>query len=222
MGSGPRRALRRPIRQERPARTFARRSPSVGPATAPQCRRADHLHLQLLRGALGGVLLAVVGLATAQDPLRALDLLGPAPTKVPRDFTVSTPDGSPLALADQRGRVVLLNFWATWCVPCREEMPAMERLYQRFKDRGFVVLAISVDASGSSAVVSFSKELGLTYPIGLDPKRALARQYDVRGLPVSFLLDRSGAVVGRALGSREWDSPAAHGLVTWLLARGPG
>jgi peroxiredoxin len=101
-------------------------------------------------------------------------------------------------------------------------MPAMERLSQRFKDRGLVVLAISVDAPGSAAVAAFAKELGLTYPIGLDPKMALARQYGVRGLPASFLLDRTGAVVGRALGSRDWDSPAAHGVVEWLLARGPG
>jgi peroxiredoxin len=179
------------------------------------------INLQVLRGLLAGTLL-VVGLAAAQDPLRALDLMEPAPTAAPHDFTVPSPDGASLTLAGYRGRVVLLNFWATWCVPCREEMPAMERLYQRFKDRGLVVLAVSVDAPGSSAVVPFAKELGLTYPIGLDPKMALARQYGVRGLPASFLLDRTGAVVGRALGSREWDSPAAHGVVEWLLARGPG
>ena len=180
------------------------------------------INLQVLRGFLAGTLLVVVGLAAAQDPLRALDLMGPASTEVPRDFTVPTPDGASLTLAGYRGRVVLLNFWATWCVPCREEMPAMERLSQRFRDRGLVVLAISVDAPGSPAVVPFAKELGLTYPIGLDPKMALARQYGVRGLPASFLLDRTGAVVGRALGSRDWDSPAAHGVVEWLLARGPG
>ena len=112
------------------------------------------INLQVLRGLLAGVLIVVVGLAAAQDPLRALDLMGPAPAAAaPPDFTVPTPDGSSLALAGYRGRVVLFNFWATWCVPCREEMPAMERLYQRFKDRGLVVLAVSVDASGSAAVV---------------------------------------------------------------------
>jgi peroxiredoxin len=179
------------------------------------------INRQVCRGVLVGVLV-VAGLAAAQNPLRALDLVGPASTEAPRHFTVPAPDGSSLALADLRGWVVLLNFWATWCVPCREEMPAMERLYQRFKDRGFIVLVISVDAPGSSRVVSFAKELGLTYPIGLDPKMALARRYGVRGLPASFLLDRTGAVVGRALGAREWDSPAAHGAVEWLLARGPG
>jgi peroxiredoxin len=181
-----------------------------------------NLHLQWLRGVVVGLLLVVGRLAVAQDPLRALDLMGPAPTAAPRDFTVPTPDGSSLALTDLRGRVVLLNFWATWCVPCREEMPAMERLHRRFKDQGFVVLAISIDAPGTSAIVPFARQLGLTYPIGLDAKKALARQYGVRGLPASFLLDRTGAVVGRALGPREWDSPAAHGVVTWLLARGPG
>jgi peroxiredoxin len=184
--------------------------------------RVINLYLQLLRGGLVGVLLVIVGLAAAQDPLQALDLMKPGPTEVPHDFTVPTPGGPSLALADLRGRVVLLNFWATWCVPCREEMPAMERLYQRFKDRGLIVLAISVDAAGSSAVVPFARKFGLTYPIGLDPKMALARQYGVRGFPASFLLDPTGAVVGRAHGSREWDSPAAHGVVTWLLTRGSG
>ena len=98
----------------------------------------------------------------------------------------------------------------------------MERLQQRLKDRGLVVLAISVDSVGASTVGPFARQLGLTYPIGLDPKMALARQYGVHGLPASFLLDQRGAVVGRALGSREWDSAAAHGVVEWLLARGQG
>ena len=179
-------------------------------------------NLQVLRGLLAGMFLVVVGLAGRPGSLAGAGPDGAGADRGrPPDFTVPTPDGASLTLAGHRGRVVLLNFWATWCVPCREEMPAMERLYQRFKDRGLVVLAVSVDAPGSAAVVSFAKELGLTYPIGLDPKMALARQYGVRGLPASFLLDRTGAVVGRALGSREWDSPAAHGVVEWLLARGP-
>jgi peroxiredoxin len=174
------------------------------------------------RGPLIALLLVVAQLAAAQDALRALDLKGPAPIEAPRDFTVSTPEGARLSLASYRGRVVLLNFWATWCVPCRQEMPAMERLHQRYRDRGLVVLAISVDSLGPPAVGSFARQLGLTYPVGLDPKMALARQYGVHGLPASFLLDQTGAVVGRALGSREWDSAAAHGVVEWLLARGPG
>jgi thiol-disulfide isomerase/thioredoxin len=113
--------------------------------------------------------------------------------------------------------VVFLNFWATWCPPCREEMPAMERLYQRYKDKGFVVLAVSMDSEGGPIVVPFVKERGLTFPIGVDPKMALADRYGVRALPSSFLVDRKGNVAALALGPREWNGKAAHALIESLL-----
>lgn len=159
-------------------------------------------------------------LAGSEDPFKALHLIKPAKVKRAREFTVPAPDGRSLRLADYRGKVVFLNFWATWCPPCREEMPGMERLYQRFKDQGFVVLAVSVDAEGADVVSAFVTEHRLTYPIGLDPKMALVGQYGVRGLPSSFLVDRRGRLVALAIGPREWDSEAAHALIETLLKQG--
>jgi peroxiredoxin len=137
------------------------------------------------------------------------------PTSAPV-FTVPSAEGRSLSLTDSRGSVVLLNFWATWCPPCREEMPSMERLYQRYRDRGFTVLAVSIDRN-VAAVAPFVKEFQLTFPIGLDPESAVTRLYRVRALPTTVLIDRSGQVVAGAAGARTWDSPAAHAVIDALL-----
>jgi len=133
------------------------------------------------------------------------------------DFTLSTPSGTSLSLAELRGKVVLLNFWATWCVPCRKEMPAIEALYQRYKDRGLEVVAISLDKLAAAPVEAFVQEVGVTYRIVLDPTWATARTYGVRGLPATFLLDRAGNVVMRELGERDWMEEAKQQAVEGLL-----
>jgi len=133
------------------------------------------------------------------------------------DFTLSTPSGASLSLAELRGKVVLLNFWATWCVPCRKEMPAIEALYQRYKDRGLEVVAISLDKLAAAPVEAFVQEVGVTYRIVLDPTWATARTYGVRGLPATFLLDRAGNVVMRELGERDWMEEAKQQAVEGLL-----
>ena len=139
------------------------------------------------------------------------------------DFTLSTLSGTSLSLADLRGKVVLLNFWATWCVPCRKEMPAIEALYQRYKDRGLEVLAISLDKGSATVVGAFVQEMGVTYRVALDPTWATARTYGVRGLPATFLLDRAGNVVLRELGERDWMEEAKQQAVEGLLqASGAG
>jgi peroxiredoxin len=157
--------------------------------------------------------------ASSEDPFKALELIRPQRVRAARDFAVQTPDGRSLKLADFRGKVVFVNFWATWCPPCKEEMPSMERLYRRFKERGFVVVAVSVDAEGASVVGPFVQETKLTYPVGLDPKMALANDYGVRALPSSFLVDRQGNVTALAIGPREWDSRAAHAVIETLLGK---
>ncbi len=133
------------------------------------------------------------------------------------DFTLSTPSGASLSLSELRGKVVLLNFWATWCVPCRKEMPAIEALYQRYKDRGLEVVAISLDKIDAAPVEAFAKEVGVTYRVVLDPSWATARTYGVRGLPATFLLDRTGNVVMRELGERDWMEEAKQQTVEGLL-----
>lgn len=165
------------------------------------------------------VLLAIPGAAASDDPFKVLALIRPTRVKPAPDFTVAAPDGRPIRLAEYRGGVVLVNFWATWCPTCREEMPALERLHARFRADGLVVLAIAIDPDGASAVVPFVAEHGLTYPVGLDPKMTVSDRFGVRALPSSFLVDRRGRLVARAFGPREWSSEAAYRAVTTLLAQ---
>jgi len=132
------------------------------------------------------------GVATGEDPVAALSLIRPKPAKDAPDFELPTPDDRVIRLGDLKGKVVFLNFWATWCEPCREEMPSMERLHLNYKDRGLAVVAVSVDSQGASVVKPFVKKFGLTLPIGLDPKMAVRERYGVWAVPSTFLIDREG------------------------------
>ena len=168
--------------------------------------------------ALGVLLLAPPARAQgAQDPVAALALLKPNPVQAAREFSVATPDNRQLRLSEFKGKVVFLNFWATWCKPCEEEMPSMERLYQRFKDKGLVVLAMSEDAGGASVVAPYLKKHKLTFPVGLDPKTSVAGLYGVWGLPSTFIIDKRGNRALFANGTREWDGPHARALFQSLL-----
>lgn len=123
------------------------------------------------------------------------------------DFTLPDLNGNEVSLSDFRGKVVFLNFWATWCPPCRKEMPSMEVLYQRLKDKDFELLAVSLDRQGSSAVEPFIRDYGLTFPILLDLNGDLARTYKVRGIPSTFIVDKEGLIAERVVGARDWSSP---------------
>jgi peroxiredoxin len=149
-------------------------------------------------------------------PMKALNLVRPPRTMLVEDFTLPTPDGKSFRLSAYRGKIVFVNFWATWCHPCLEEMPAMERLYRARKDRGLVIVAVSVD-SNPGVVPSFVKEHGFTFPIVVDPKLQTANAYGVRGLPASFIVGRDGQMAALALGARTWDGPAAHALFDGML-----
>jgi peroxiredoxin len=111
-----------------------------------------------------------------------------------------------------QGKVVLVNFWATWCPPCIEEMPAMERLWRKHKDAGFVLVAVSVDTDPQK-VTPFVNEHKLTFPVAFDTKMATADRYGVRALPSSFIVGRDGTLAALALGPRHWDDKASHRLI---------
>ena len=157
------------------------------------------------------------GGAAGEDPVAALSLIRPKPAKDAPDFDLRTPDDRVVRLADLKGKVVFLNFWATWCEPCREEMPGMERLHRAYKDRGLVVLAVSLDSQGASVVNPFVKKFGLTFPVALDPKMAVRERYGVWAVPSTFLIDRKGKRVLFANGAREWDGKASHAVIESLL-----
>ena len=166
------------------------------------------------------VLLAVAfarpGHAATKDPFAALTITRPEQAVEAPDFRLADPDGRRLSLREQRGKVVFLNFWATWCLPCRAEMPEMERLYQEFKSQGLVMLAVNLRESPAQ-VRKFGQELKLTYPLLIDEDMKVIQAYAVRALPVTYLIDRKGIMVGRAIGPREWDGGEARALVRHLL-----
>jgi peroxiredoxin len=163
------------------------------------------------------LVLPEAGVQGAQDAVAALALTKPHPVQAAKPFRVDTPDNRSLSLAEFKGKVVFLNFWATWCKPCEEEMPSMERLYQRFKDQGLVVLAISEDGGGASVVAPYLKKHKLSFPVGLDPKSSVASLYGVWGVPATFIIDRRGNRALYANGPREWDGPHARALFQSLL-----
>jgi peroxiredoxin len=150
-------------------------------------------------------LTALAGLAAAADPPESLRLTRLGQGEHAAAFSVVTPEGGTLRLADLKGKVVFLNFWATWCEPCLEEMPAMERLSRAYRDRGLVVLAISADREGASVVKPFLKRHGLSFSVGLDPDQSVARLYRVWALPSTFILGRTGVRLFQAHGARDWD-----------------
>jgi len=122
------------------------------------------------------------------------------------DFALPRLSGEALRLSSLRGRVVLVNFWATWCKPCEEEMPAMERLYRALEPEGLELLAVSVDDT-REVVEAFQEERGLSFPILLDPERRVSRLYQTFRYPETLLVDRDGVVVERYVGPRDWDDP---------------
>lgn len=162
------------------------------------------------------LLLVLAPRALAGDPSSDLDLIKVRQPTPAKEFSLSTPAGGRLTLSQFRGKVRLVNFWATWCPPCRQEMPSMERLYRRHKDHGFTILAVSIDTN-TRAVPPFVKRFGLTFPVALDPSGVAANDYFVRSIPASFLIDRGGNIIALALGARDWDGTAADALLDTLL-----
>jgi cytochrome c biogenesis protein CcmG/thiol:disulfide interchange protein DsbE len=141
----------------------------------------------------------------------------PAPNFAAEDIAT----GQRVTLDQYRGEVVLLNIWATWCEPCKREMPAMERLYQEFREDGLQIVAVSVDAGGNEAVEAFVDEFDLSFDILHDPGQSITSTYQVFGLPESFVIDRRGTIAYREFGPKEWDSPESRERVRDLLARAP-
>ncbi len=116
------------------------------------------------------------------------------------DFTLYDLDGKPWTLKSLRGRVVLVNFWATWCPPCRKEMPDMERLYEQFRKKGLVILSISDEGAGK--VKPFIEDMGISYTVLLDPGRKVNDEFDVMGIPKTFIYNRKGKLVAESIDMR--------------------
>ena len=121
------------------------------------------------------------------------------------DFELEDLSGATRRLSDYKGKVVFLNFWATWCGPCRSEMPSMEKLYRRFKDEGLEIVAVNLQEDRSS-VQGFVDEYGLSFPVLLDSTGRVGATYGARSIPTTYIVDRDGLVLAGTVGTREWDT----------------
>lgn len=163
-------------------------------------------------GLLVAVCLAAIPAQPAEstaDLLRALGLQSPGEAVEAPLFSLPDLAGKTVRLKDLRGQLVLLNFFATWCDPCREEMPGMERLFRAYQDKGFRVVAVNLQESAKT-VRPFVERLTLSFPIALDDSGKISREYGVRALPVTFLIGRDGNIVWRAIGGRDWGDARAQ------------
>ena len=140
------------------------------------------------------------------------------PKELP-ELAFETMTGEPASLADLKGKVVVLNLWATWCAPCREEMPSLDRLQAAFDPDEVAVVALSVDRAGRERVQDFLDEVGVEHlMVYRDPKAATSRALRIPGLPATLIIDKEGREVARVLGIAEWDAAAAIEAVRTVLA----
>ena len=164
---------------------------------------------------LGVVIAAVVLFAGRQGGGPKLVRVGDAAP----DFRLQTLDGRSVSLAELKGKVVMVHFWATWCPPCVEEIPSLDRLSRSLAGQDVAVLAVSVDEGGAAAVSAFLERQGLTLPVLLNPDRSVATSYGTLKFPETYLLDRGGVVRYKIIGAANWDSPDAVKTIRELMAK---
>lgn len=175
----------------------------------------------VLRGDLG---LGAIGVQGAPPPFRgdSRPYVEIQPPRALPPLVLERPDGSPIGIADLKGRVVVLNLWATWCAPCVREMPALDRLQGAFDPMDVTVVALSLDRGGAAQVKPFFAETGIKHlSVYLDPKMSSMSALKPRGLPTTLVIDREGREVGRLEGAAAWDSPDAHALLRHYIGTPP-
>jgi peroxiredoxin len=165
------------------------------------------------------IALIVVSLVQDDSYLESLKMSSikegiPAP-----DFTFPGLDGKNTSLSDYKGKVVLVNIWATWCPPCVDEMPSMQKLYNEFNGKNFEILAVSIDAAGVDDVDPFMKKHKLSFPALMDPKGTIKSMYGVTGIPESFIIDKQGVLAGKIIGPRDWATQEVFGFFQDLIQR---
>jgi cytochrome c biogenesis protein CcmG, thiol:disulfide interchange protein DsbE len=170
------------------------------------------------------VMTLAFGVALAVKLRPEIDLLGPGST-APQFHATNLRTGQPATLADYRGKVILVNVWATWCPPCRVEMPSMERLHKKLAGTDFRIVAVSVDgdpfhpeeSESPRGIMKFVTQMGLTFDILHDPSGAIRTVYQTVGVPESFLVDRDGVIVKKVIGAAQWDGPVNETIIRRLL-----
>jgi thiol-disulfide isomerase/thioredoxin len=183
-------------------------------------KRRSRKHLG--RGALAFSLVALLILAwTYRDTFIPVGVGARTPT-----YSAATLDGQPVSLASLKGKVVVLNVWATWCAPCRVEMPALQRLHQQLRDKGLEVVAVSVDTPPGmfspmgqlrGDVKAYVDGMGLTFTVLHDLERTIEELFLVQGLPTTFIIDKAGRIRQKIMGARTWDDPVYVNYIKELL-----
>ena len=167
---------------------------------------------RFLPAALASAALALAFVGCNKDP--GPQVGAPAP-----DFTLPDLEGRPRALADLRGQVVVLNFWATWCPPCIDEMPSLQRLHNALADRGIAVVAVSVDERFSD-IGAFMRKFDLTFTVLHDDGKKVSRKYQTFKYPETYILDREGRLKTKVVGPRDWAAPTVIRDMVELLKEG--
>ncbi len=155
----------------------------------------------------GGATAATVEPAGGADPLLAFLIERPQKPVQAEPFTAVALNGASPRFQDYAGKYILLNFWATWCGPCKEELPQIQALYESLKERNFVVLAVSMSET-EEKVADFLEDTGFTFPVLVDTDGSVSELYGVNSIPLTYLIDTDGWIEARALGPREWNDPA--------------
>lgn len=198
---------------------------TLAPTPTAASPRRRWIELAVFAGLLASALAAAAFLGTMREggrgsSARPFDVIRAKTPEAAPAFELRDLAGRVVRLDDFRGRVVVLNFWATWCEPCREEMPAMMRLARDLGDRGLTVVAVNVK-EGRAAVEGFVRELGLTVPVLLDSSGEVGDRYRLQALPTTYFIGRDLALAGLALGYRDWESVGARAYLAELLAAAP-
>ena len=159
----------------------------------------------LMTALLLGVIISPAG--AHQQAFENMGITKPRTEKAAPDFTLQDIHGKTVHLADFHGKPILLNFWATWCEACKEELPSMQRLYEALSGQGVEVVAIAIDRRNFDRIKDYAKEYKLTFPILWDPDQKVRKHYFIMGLPTTYLIGPKGKLKGYASGARVWDSP---------------
>ena len=160
-----------------------------------------------------------VGPALASDPFVSLKMSRLPAGSMVAPFELTALDGKVVKSSELAGKVVLVNFWATWCGPCKEEMSSLARLQQQLDPTRFVLLTITTDLQ-RQGIAHFLAQLGVSVPVLFDEDQEVSRSFMVRGLPTTIVIARDGALIGRAVGPRVWDSPESVAVMRQVMESG--
>lgn len=182
--------------------------------SAPRGTARSRVMVALVAGLILAAMFLIVWLQSAKyEPLTV--------GKAAPDFQLPDLNDKEIRLSDYRGKVVFLNFWATWCKPCREEMPSMEVLYKNFEKDGLVILAVSIDrVTTKKEIPPFVKSLNLTFPVLVDSWGQTDKRYKLMGVPETYIIDREGTLREKVIGPRDWTRLDNLQILTQLIKQG--